>query len=382
MDRPPILRFTASGTPDPIQAWFWEGFRAALQARGHRLQEAPDETTDLVVNFARVDAPRPILQDLPSSRTKVLTVVTVEARPEDPLAAGYPLLPLNLCSLLLLLVGRSNPPETSFLLTLEQGHPEIPVGDPEAYFQEVARRVEARAGATWAFDNLFREDLPPELWEGTPITGQMTLAGMLLDALHLLPPPFPLDDYLTPRQRRFVRLAYRLFGLSYGNVSARARHPALADGTAFWMSASGVDKSRLRRVGEEILLVGGVEEGKVVVRIPPGKPHRRVSVDAVEHYLIYDQNPAVGAILHVHAWPEAVDPALTLVETTPYQAYPCGSLEIARLTARRVGEAPDPAAVVVAQANHGVVITGPSLPEIFLRLQEGRIRLTPRIPQR
>src|SRR5437762_5852382 len=35
--------------------------------------------------------------------------------------------------------------------------------------------------------------------------------------------------------------------------------------------------------------------------LPPGIEPRRVSVDAIEHWMIYQGHPDVGAILHVHA---------------------------------------------------------------------------------
>ncbi len=70
------------------------------------------------------------------------------------------------------------------------------------------------------------------------------------------------------------------------------------------MSASGVDKSKLREVGTEILLVTGYDAATGVVRlsVPPHVRPRRVSVDAIEHLTIYREHPEVGGILHVHGW--------------------------------------------------------------------------------
>ena len=50
-------------------------------------------------------------------------------------------------------------------------------------------------------------------------------------------------------------------------------------------------------------------------------PRIRVSVDAIEHYMIYREFPETGAIVHVHAW---IDDVLC---TT--QSYPCGTSELA-----------------------------------------------------
>lgn len=376
---PDEIRFSSTGTPEGLQEWLWEGIRERFIREGYVHQPQPDATTTFVVNFARPDKPNPVLPSLPNSRTKVVTVVQFPEVP-DPMVSGYPLLATNVCSLLLMLVGNDSRLETSFLVTLEQGHPQIPFGDPESYFEDVFRRLRPRISATWAFQNHYREDLPEWVWGGTPRTQLISLAGMLLDRLGLLPEPFPLQDYLDYSQRRFVRLAFSLFGLSYGNVSVRAE-PEIHEGPAMWMSASGVDKSRLVEVSEHIHLVVGAAQDGVWVRTRPGKIRSRVSVDGLEHYTIYAENPEVGAILHFHGWPTQISDGLSYLETSVEQAYPCGSLELANLTAQQVRAQEDPSAVVIAQANHGTVVTGPDLPSIFLRLQSGQIRYSHDIPQ-
>lgn len=377
------ILFCFTGVPQtPLQGWFRQGLERELLKRGHHLQEEPTENTALVVNFATRRAPNPVLPSLPSHRTKVVTVIHDEERPKDALGAGYPLLAYNVCSLLILLVGSPQGLETSYFVTLEQGHPEIPYeDDDEEYFARLwYEYLRPRATATWVFDNHFRHDLPPSVWQGTPITQQMIEASRKLDELGLLPIPFPMEGYLTERQLRFVRLVYKLFGLSYGNVSARASHPDLPLGS-FWMSASGVDKTKLETIGTDIMLVVGREGDSMVVSVPSWvEQPRRVSVDAVEHRMIYLENPSLGAIVHVHGWPEKVSEDLSLVYTE--FAYPCGSQELADSTAEIIGRLPDPSRAVIAQRNHGLVITGPSLPEIFARIEGGLIEISHEIPQR
>ena len=87
---------------------------------------------------------------------------------------------------------------------------------------------------------------------------------------------------------------YGIGGLSYGNLSARAPH----DPRTFWMSASGVDKSKLQTIGRDILLVTDYEPEQLMMRlsVPPNVEPRRVSVDAIEHFLIYREHAQVGAI--------------------------------------------------------------------------------------
>lgn len=366
----------------PLQEWFKQGLTEELLKRGHHLQREPADDTVLVVNFATRRAPNPVLPSLPSHRTHVVTVIHDEERPKGALDAGYPLLAYNVCSILILLVGSPERLETSYLVTLEQGHPEIPYrGDDEEYFSRLwYEYLRPRATATWVFDNLFRHDLPQSVWQGTPVTQEMIEASRKLDELGLLPTPFPIEEYLTEKHLRFVRLVYKLFGLSYGNVSARASHPDLPPGS-FWMSASGVDKTKLETIGTDIMLVVGREGDSMVVSVPSWvEQPRRVSVDAVEHRMIYLENPSVGAIVHVHGWPEKISEDLSLAYTE--FACPCGSQELADDTAEIIRQLPDPSRAVIAQRNHGLVITGPSLPEIFARIEGGLIQISHEIPQR
>ena len=88
-------------------------------------------------------------------------------------------------------------------------------------------------------------------------------------------------DRRDPRPRATCGTSMLLFGiggLSYGNVSARYLGGDLTGrpdpaGPVYWMSASGVDKSDLRLVGEHILLVRGYDpdrdhDGPVACRRP------------------------------------------------------------------------------------------------------------------
>jgi ribulose-5-phosphate 4-epimerase/fuculose-1-phosphate aldolase len=105
------------------------------------------------------------------------------------------------------------------------------------------------------------------------------------------------------------------------------------------------------------------------VSVPPKVKPRRVSVDAIEHYMIYQEHPEVGAIVHIHAWIDGV--------TSTHINYPCGTEELARSVAELVRAAPDPSHAIVGLKNHGLTITGPSLPEIFERIES---RVIPQVP--
>jgi ribulose-5-phosphate 4-epimerase/fuculose-1-phosphate aldolase len=137
------------------------------------------------------------------------------------------------------------------------------------------------------------------------------------------------------------------------------------------MSASGVDKTALEEAGRDILLVTGYDEANTSMRIsvPPGVEPRRVSVDAIEHWMIYQAHPDVGAILHVHAWMEGI--AATDIN------YPCGTQELAESVAELIDREPDPAHAVIGLRNHGITATGDTLTEILDRIQVDILRQVP-----
>jgi ribulose-5-phosphate 4-epimerase/fuculose-1-phosphate aldolase len=276
--------------------------------------------------------------------------------PEDALKENYPMLVRTLSNVVLLRV----PGEGVWFTTMERGTYHVP-DDPE----EIYERLEPLATSRLVIDNEWIPDLEPELWDGDEVTADIGEAGRRLDELDLLPSPFPVEEYLSGRDLRHVMRLYSVGGLSYGNLSARK------DETRFWMSASGVDKSNLREVGRDVLLVKGYEPARdtMLLSIPPDVKPNRVSVDAIEHWMIYREHPGVGAILHVHAW----------IEGTPATEinYPCGTVELASSVADLVRQAPDPSRAVVGQRNHGLTITGHSLDEIFERIDGKIVRNVP-----
>ena len=158
------------------------------------------------------------------------------------------------------------------------------------------------------------------------VTEEIIAAGARMGDLDLLPSPFPIEDLLNERELRHVKRLYGIGGLSYGNLSQRK------DARRFWMSASGVDKAHLETPGRDILLVSNYDQknGRIVLSVPPAVEPRRVSVDAIEHWMIYQAHPGVGAILHVHAWMEGID-------STEINS-PCGTVELAGAVARDVAD--------------------------------------------
>jgi hypothetical protein len=364
--------FAWNGDPTTATAaWFAAGLRSRLLASGYQQHETPGPEVHLVLHHVDPQRPRPYRRK--AAPTFVVAVVPLPEPPQDVLRAGYPMLVRALANLCVL-VSDGPQGRAAHFVTLEQGTysvEAVPSGD-DAFFEAVFERIEPLAMSRLVIANEFRTDLPNELWDGDEETRQIRRAGERLAALNLLPAPFPVEDILPPRDLRHVKLLYGLGGLSYGNLSARHRTQSNgAIGPEFWMSASGVDKGNLRVVGEHVLLVRGYdpELDAMVLSVPPNVTPKRVSVDAIEHWNIYRQHPDVGAIVHVHAWMDGV--RATEVN------YPCGTLELADAVAGLVRAAPDPSHAIVGQRKHGLTITGPSLDEIFERIEGKIVRNVP-----
>jgi ribulose-5-phosphate 4-epimerase/fuculose-1-phosphate aldolase len=98
----------------------------------------------------------------------------------------------------------------------------------------------------------------------------------------------------------------------------------------------------------------------------------RVSVDAIEHTLIYQAFPEVGAILHVHAWMKDI--------LSTHQNFPCGTLNLAEEVLALLKTTDQPGRAVVGLKNHGLTITGPDLDDIFSRIEGKLLKEVPMIP--
>ena len=363
--------FAWSGEPQGDRLrWFASGLRAVMLDQGYTEVAAPGPDVAVVLHFVDPDAAKPYRRK--NAPTFVVALAELDSPPVDMLRTGYPLLVRGLANLCVM-VSPSGAGSIAQFVTLEQGTYSIDTGtdDDQFFFKSVFSRVEPLASSRLVIGNEFTTDLPDALRDGDDITRQITRAGQRLAALDLLPAAFPIEEILSDRDLRHVKLLYGIGGLSYGNVSARRVTGVGEPQPQYWMSASGVDKSALHDVGRDILLVTGYDEARDVMRlrVPAGVEPRRVSVDAIEHWMIYREHPDVNAILHVHAWIEGT--VATEIN------YPCGTVELATAVAELVREAPDPSRAVVGQRNHGLTITGPSLDEIFARIDGHIVRKVP-----
>jgi ribulose-5-phosphate 4-epimerase/fuculose-1-phosphate aldolase len=332
------------------------GIAGELERHGFE-PEQDGAAPDVVLNLVDADRPRPFRRRARGTFSAALW--NLPEPPDDPLVATYPMLVRALANISLCQV----PGHGVLFTTMERGCYLVPEGPHLA--EQVVERLEPLATARLVIDNEFRRDLEPELWRGDELTHEIGRVGRRLDALGLLPAPFPVDELVSERDMRQIKRLYAIGGLSYGNLSARL------DAERFWMSASGVDKANLHEPGRDILLVSGydAERATIILSVPPEVEPRRVSVDAIEHWMIYRDHPDVGAILHVHAWMDGI-------EATEVN-YPCGTAELAESVSALVAAAPDPAHAVVGLRNHGITATGSSLTEILDRIEP---TLLPQVP--
>jgi ribulose-5-phosphate 4-epimerase/fuculose-1-phosphate aldolase len=363
--RHPAENFHVYGqSKSPLQEWFVSHLKRAMLDRGHHYVDQPERDIRLVLNVT--EPVKPVSYRRAAQATFVTTIVELAESPEDIIRTGYPILVRSIANLVVMLVRHPEGVRAHFV-TPERGHYTIAQknGDDRQFFDEIYSRVEPLASSRLVINNVYRTDLEPELWKGDEITREVRRAGKLLDAMNLLPAPFPIHEILDAKTLRHVKRLYGLGGLSYGNLSGRK------DRNRFWMSASGVNKAELEVPGQDILLVSGFDASipGMIISVPPDLTPRRVSVDAIEHFMIYQEHPEVGAIVHVHAWIDGI-------RSTEVN-YPCGTVELAEAVAELVRQEPNPATAVIGLKNHGITITGRSMREIFERV-EGKI--LPQVP--
>ena len=353
-------KYAIAGKPlSQTMAHLAEALSASLEREGFGRVDDIHEA-NLVLNLIDAENPKPFRRK--SRGTFAAAIHELPAEPDDVLALNYPLLVRALANVVLCYV----PGGGVWFTTPERGNYEVTADDGVgALAAEVIARLAPVARSRLVIDNEFKTDLESELWDGDGITDQILKAGQRLGELNLLPNPFPVEDLLDERDLRAVRKLYGLGGLSYGNLSARK------DEQRFWMSASGVDKAKLETPGRDILLVSDydAENGRLVLSVPPNVEPRRVSVDAIEHWMIYQAHPGVGAILHVHAWVEGV--ATTEIN------YPCGTEELAVAVAEVLAKQDDPDHAVIGLRNHGITATGGSLSLILDRIEPKILRQIP-----
>jgi len=357
--------FTLSGTcTSPFLSLIADGLLEEFVSEGYQYEADPTDNIRVVFNFIHPDNPRPFRRK--AQATFVVSIMeAVHKKEETILKTAYPYLIRSLSNHLIYICHDEG--ETNvYFITPEQGcyKTSFYLHDKASFFQTLYNRLEPLASSQLVINNEFHDDLPEELWEGDEITNKLRVAGQRLDQLNLLPTPFPIQDYLSPRDMKHLKRLYGIGGLSYGNLSSRKDH-------TFWMSAAGCNKADMKTIGKDILLVKGYESASKAMHlsVPSNLSPSRVSVDAIEHWMVYAEHPEIGAIIHIHAWIDGVK--------ATEMNYPCGTIQLAEAVAKLIKEQEEPAKAIIGLKNHGLTITGPDLEDIFERI-DGRI--LPQIP--
>jgi ribulose-5-phosphate 4-epimerase/fuculose-1-phosphate aldolase len=343
---------------DPVRDRIADTIVTELKNNGLDLTSM-ENGANFVLNLTNIDEPIPFRRK--SQAVFVVSLAAINKPARDMRALCYKTLIRSLSNLMICVVQSNKKSEPN---------PEIYFTTPEVGFYhypfdagKVINNMFPIINSHLMIKNQLIADLPEKFWETSVVVEDLKRFGEELDHLGVLPSPFPLRDVLKQED---IDDLYRLFevkGISYGNLSAREHIPELGDST-FWMTARGVNKAKLSTIGQDILLVKDYDEttGEVVVTVPPNHhPKARVSVDAIEHKLIYQTFPGVGAIIHVHAWMDNV--------LCTRQNYPCGTIELANEVVNMLKQTDNPERAVVGLKNHGLTITGPNLPDIFDRIR-------------
>ena len=105
-------------------------------------------------------------------------------------------------------------------LTMEQGHYSGQQAGRgrrrRGFFAEIHDRIHPLVTSRYVIHNIFNPDLPEELWECDDIARELMDAGRKLDALNLLPAPWPIDDILDERNDAMSNGCSRSAGFPMG----------------------------------------------------------------------------------------------------------------------------------------------------------------------
>jgi ribulose-5-phosphate 4-epimerase/fuculose-1-phosphate aldolase len=324
-------------------------------------QVSSDENSNFVLNIIDLESPKAFRRK--SQEEMVVSITLVKDPMADLKASCYVALVKSISNIL-------------FCISLDdgKGHPKAYSITPEVGFTEfnynpdnMYKYMYPVISSHFVLKNKIFDNLLLEENEIIPEVEDLKVFGKELHKLGVLPAPFPLIEFLDKDLIDQLYRLYQIKGLSYGNLSIRNVNHKI-EGTSYWMTARGVDKSNLKAIGKDMLLVKGynIENGEMLVSVPREyDPRIRVSVDAIEHYLIYREFPKTGAIVHVHAW---IDDVLCTS-----QSYPCGTSELAENVVKLLKKTSSPERTEVGLKNHGLTITGPDIRDIFQRIR-GRLK--------
>lgn len=351
------MKFKVNRVDESVELWqrCTELVKEITQ-KGHR-QISGDEPSDFVLNLIDIESPKAFRRK--DEEEKVISVALIRENLSDLKSICYAALVRTLSNMMFCIVMPGAQGEIKgYSITPEVGFTEFDY-TPERMFSYMYPIVSSH----FVLRNRIADNLDLEENEKIPEIENIISHAKELDELGALPAPFPISDFLDQATIDHLFRLYQIRGLSYGNLSIR-NVSIKSRTTSFWMTARGVDKSKLRGAGQDILLVNGYDDGRneMLVSVPgEHNPKIRVSVDAVEHFLIYREFQGTGAIVHIHAWIDGIR------STT--QVFPCGTRELAENVIDILKTLPHPERAIIGLKNHGITVTGPDINDIFERIR-------------
>ena len=316
------------------------------------------QEANFVINL--IDLDNPVAHRRKSHEEMVVSLALIQEPRTEMKSISYGALVKSLSNMLFCIIRPvGNEPPTAYSITPEVGFMEFRYSAETIY-----KYMYPVISSHFVIKNKISIDLPFAESQSFPEVTDLIEYGKELKKLGVLPTPFKLHNFLNQDQIDHLYRLYQIKGLSYGNLSIRNTNHGM-NGSTFWMTARGVDKSQLKGVGTDIVLVKGYDKklGNMLISVPLGyDPRIRVSVDAIEHYMIYKEFPDVGAIVHVHAWIENVK--------CTTQVYPCGTHELAKNAVALLKKTSSPERTEIGLKNHGLTITGPDIRDIFDRIRD------------
>jgi len=341
---------------------FDEALAAALEGAGHRRVLLTERGADLILAHIDPQDPRPYHR--PDSGVALVSLLRLPRPPQDLQTFAHAWLVRSLANLVIVVAGPEPSPET-YVISLDRKLERVGAAAwSQRLFGQVVERIRL-FDAQIIMDNIFDRDLEPELWQGGEGVGAMGRAARRLAELGVIASGVTMGEGLSHQDQRHLERIFQGNRISFGNLSQRQ------DAGRFWMSTSGVDWYHVELVGRDVELVKGYDAATraMLISVPAGVRPRRVSPDALLHHLLYRAHPAVGAVVHLHAWLDGL--------TAVAPDYPRGSLERAQVVANLVAAQPDPDHAAVGIDRHGIVMTGEDLDEILTRLERAPLAPVP-----
>lgn len=353
-----------------LARWFVHKSMGALQKRGYIYKEFERRAPEIVFYFIDPNEPKPFIRRSAEGTFVVGIIFGDRAkRAETVFNHLYPVLAGNLCNVVVSICPPNGPESgwKAWFVTPERGVYSVEAEREDFFLDYVFERLKPIITSHLMLANRVVPGPEESFWMENEQALEVISAGMILGSWGLLPVPFDLRGVLNPATLEHIRELGVAEIIGYGNASRRANLPGLA----FWMSGRGGKKDELAVIGQDVVLVTGydLKSREIIVSARDGIKPRKASVDAIEHALIYKQNPEVGAIIHFHGWMNGV--------VTTEQNFPCGTIELAQSVAQLVREAPDPSRATIGIRNHGLTLTGPNHDDIFARVEGKVLRYVP-----